>query len=263
MTLEVISPDSGQVPAEERSWDDNYGESSFGEDGKKGSWQDWGQIMRMAINPHLGCLEDVLRRAPAPRGADQAEVDILWKLMLEQINAPCSHYNLELRLLQAEGQMIQEVLDRLDEEWADDDYLRLDPAEWDDRRALLSRIPLTRGGCNVRVGAIRLRVEDLHSLIETARRGGVYYDVCGLTDWFATPPEQRTTSTPSQQLPYFGQVLFGILGLNAQNTYWGHIEAVTSRQLAPMFGGSYDENEKTRHRDRGGQGGGGSTAPGA
>lgn len=242
------------VIPEQNTWEDNYSERSFDNDKKDGQWQDWAGIMRLAINPPIGSLEDILRRTIIPAGIDQAEVDILWKLMIEQINAPCSQYNLELRYLQEEMSAIKEILRSVvkadGEDMEDDDgdtLLDLKPSQWGEFRKVLPRIPATPRGCEERMEVIQGKVGILHTLIDDARADGVYYDVCGLLDWFATPPENRRTSSPSQELPSFGRILFGILGLNAQNTELAHIEAVASRQLAPKFGGSYNENEKTRY----------------
>ena len=58
-------------------------------------------------------------------------------------------------------------------------------------------------------------------------------------------------------LPDFGRLVFGILGMAAQNTQWAHIEAVTSRQIAPKFGGDPYQNQKTQfHNNMPGMGGG-------
>ena len=241
---------------EQNTWDDDYRERPFENDKKDGQWQDWAGIMRLAINPPIGSLEDMLRRTPIPVGIDQAEVDILWKLMIEQINAPCSQYNLELRYLQEEMSVIREILRSVvkkdeggDEEADPDARLDLKPADWVEFKRVLPRVPSTSRGCEDRMDAIQGKVAALNTLIDDARTHGVHYDVCGLLDWFATPPERRRTSSPSHELPSFGRVLFGVLGLNAQNTELAHIEAVASRQLAPKFGGSYSENEKTRYRN--------------
>ena len=263
--------DTLSVVPEQNSWEDNYSERPFETDKKDGQWQDWAGIMRLAINPPIGSLEDMLRRTPIPVGIDQAEVDILWKLMIEQINAPCSQYNLELRYLQEEMSAIKEILRSVvkedgDEEADLDARLDLNPKQWTEFKRVLPRVPPTPRGCEGRMDSIQEKVGTLNTLIDDARGEGVYYDVCGLLDWFATPPESRRTSSPSQELPSFGRVLFGILGLNAQNTELAHIEAVASRQLAPKFGGSYSENEKTRFRngaDSDQSSGTASNAPGA
>ena len=242
------------VVPEQNAWEDDYRERPFETDKKDGQWQDWAGIMRLAINPPIGSLEDMLRRTPIPAGIDQAEVDILWKLMIEQINSPCSQYNLELRYLQDEMDAIKTILSSIvqkDEGGEVDPDARLDltTAQWPDIKEVLPRVPPTPQGCEDRMKAIHGKARILNTLIDDARAGGVYYDVCGLLDWFNTPPEKRRTSSPSQELPSFGRVLFGVLGLNAQNTELAHIEAVASRQLAPKFGGAYSENEKTRYRN--------------
>ena len=256
------------VIPEQNTWEDNYSERPFDNDKKDGQWQDWAGIMRLAINPPIGSLEDILRRTPIPPGIDQAEVDILWKLMIEQINAPCSQYNLELRYLQEEMSAIKEILRSVVQQDEDDPDARLDlnPKQWEEFKRVLPRVPSTPRGCEGRMDAIQVKVGILNSLIDDARGEGVYYDVCGLLDWFSTPADRRRTSSPSHELPSFGRVLFGILGLNAQNTDLAHIEAVASRQLAPKFGGSYSENEKTRYRngaDSDQRDGTASNAPGA
>ena len=234
--------------AENRTWDDNYNETSFSPDGKSGNqWEDWGKVMYQAIAPPLGCLEDVLRRTPIEDPLDQAEIDLLWALMNEEITCPAGHYNLELRFLHEELQILSRVLITTDG-IEDDQPFNLDPSDWKDYGSLFYRLPLTRLECHDRMTAIRNRMRDLHGLIDVARTRGVFYDVCGLIDWFATPPDRRSTSSPSHALAFFGRKAFALLGLAAQNTQWAHIEAVTSRQIAPRFGGNYYENEKTRFR---------------
>ena len=234
------------------SWSDNYTERPFGGDGRSGNqWEDWGAVMTQAIAPPLGCIEDVLRRTPIDDDLDKVEVAALWPLMIDQITCPAGRYNLELRLLRNEIQTITEVLSspgtkNLDE----DDPLDLNPADWAGYGNSFYRLPVTIKECEERLDTIRNKMRDLEGQIDIAKAGGVYYDVCDLLDWFATPPDRRSTSSPSHVLPFFGQILFGILGLGAQNTQWAHIEAVTSRQIAPRFGGDYTENEKTRFRER-------------
>ena len=251
MVTSGIDTPSPSAPApEQTNWEDNFSERPFSQDGRGNQWQDWGQVMHLAIDPPVGCLEDVLRRTPISNPLDQAEVSVLWRLMIDQITCPASRYGLELRLLQDEITAITEVVASANVS-SDDDFLQLKPSEWKEFSLVINKIPLTRAKCIERMNGIRIRMEDIHSLIDVASRGGVYYDVCGLIDWFATPMEKRATSSPSHVLPYFGQVLFGILGLSGQNTAWAHIEAVTSRQMAPKFGGTYDENEKTRQKQPG------------
>ena len=250
---------------EQDQWDNSASERPFDPSSRGNPWEDWAGIMRIAINPPLGSLEEMLHRTPIPPGIDQAEVDVLWKLMNEEISAPCSHYNLELKLLQKEMFTILEITKSL-LNTDDDAIIDLKPSQWPtELQSVLPSVPSTKEGCYARVNQIQERVSSLHTLINNDRVGGVYYDVCTLLDWFDTPHEKRKTSSPAHVLPYFGRVLFGVLGLNAQNTALAHIEAVTSRQLAPKFGGSYTENEKTRFRQPGisQSGGAASNAPGS
>ena len=232
-----------------RTWEDNFNETPFLPGGKSGNqWEDWGQVMTQAIAPPMSCLEDVLLRTPIDDPLDQAEVAILWKLMTEEITCPAGHYNLELRFLRQEIRILSEVLTET-AGVADDTPFDLDPTDWKDYGALFYSLPLTREECSSRMARIHERMKDLHALIEDAKRKGVFYDICGLIDWFATPPERRTTSTPAHTLAFFGRQLFGVLGIAAQNTAWAHIEAVTSRQIAKRFGGDEYENEKTRFQN--------------
>ena len=245
--------DTGAIAAEEQDWSDGYSEQPFNKDGQGNQWADWGQVQQLSINPPLGSLEEVIRRTPVTDGMTEAEVALLQQLMTEQITAPCSRWGLELRFLRSELRLLTEVLgDAGDAE--DDELLNLDPDDYKEFGNAFYSIPLTPADCRERVGAIRERVREIEDLITWAKRDGVYYDVCGLLDWFATPPEKRTTDSPAHVLPFFGQVLFGVLGLSGQNTTWSHIEAVGSRQIATKFGGDQRENEKTRYRGQGGSG---------
>ena len=245
----VPSPD-GAIPEGPRNWNDGYSETTFSPDGAKSGnqWEDWGKVMYQAIAPPLNCLEDVLRRTPIEDPLDQAEVNVLWPLMIEEITCPASQYNLELRLLQNEIRIITEVLSataKLEE----DEMFNLDPSEWSEFGTAFYGLPLTRRECSERLEYIKGRIRELHNSIEYAKSKGVYYDVTTLIDWFATPPDRRSTDSPSHALAFFGRLLFGQLGIAAQNTQWAHIEAVTSRQIAPRFGGDPYENEKTRFRN--------------
>ena len=248
------------------NWSDGYSEVPFtpGGGAAGNQWEDWGRVMYYAIAPPIGSIEDVLRRTPIDVSIDKAEVSILWSLMIEQIGCSAARYNLELRFLHAESRIINEVIQSVGD-IDEDQAFALNPADWLEHGSAFYRLPVTLKDCSERMLAIHQRIKDLHGLIEIAKMGGVYYDVCDLIDWFATNPDRRSTNSPSHVLPHFGQVLFGILGLSAQNTQWAHVEAVTSRQIAPRFGGSFEENEKTRHRnpaaDAGGGGGGASNAP--
>ena len=250
-------PDGGESVPARQQWRDGFQERDFNQGGSGTQWEDWSQVMRAALDPPLGCLEEVLRRTPIDNPLDQAKASGLYRLMVEQISAPCSRYNLELRSLQMETQAIRAVLEA-GGGFGEDEPLNPDPAEYQEFRSFITMVPVTRRECHARLAMIQERSRVLHSLITEARNDGVYYDVCELLDWFATPPEFRTASSPSHVLPFFGQVLFGALGLSGQNTSWAHLEAVVSRQVAPRFGGSYDENEKTRQRQpnvlRNGQG---------
>ena len=252
MTTVDNTPDaSGAIipqSADATTWDDTYQERPFGPGGGSGNqWEDWGGVMRLAISPPMQGLEDVLLRTPVDDPLDKAEVSALWPLMLEQISCPAGHYNLELRFLHAEMRVITEVLTATSEKVKENELLVLDPKDWAEFGAVFYQVPPTREECHTRLDDIRQQVRTLHELIARAKAGGVHYDVCDLIDWFATPPERRTSNSPSHTLPFFGKILFGVLGLAAQNTAWAHVEAVTSRQIAPRFGGKYDENEKTRH----------------
>ena len=240
-------PDGGESAPARQQWRDGFQERDFNQAGSGTQWEDWSQVMRAALDPPLGCLEEVLRRTPIDDPLDQAEASGLYRLTVEQITAPCSQYNLELRSLQMETQAIRAVLEA-GGSFGEDEPLNPDPAEYQEFRSFITMVPVTKRECHARLAMIQERSRVLHSLITEARNDGVYYDVCELLDWFATPPEFRTTTSPSHVLPFFGQVLFGALGLSGQNTSWAHLEAVVSRQVAPRFGGSYDENEKTRQR---------------
>ena len=240
----------------QKSWDDGYSEQPYSGGGKNGNqWEDWGNVMQKAISPALTALEDVLKRTPLDDDLDKAEIAHLWPLMLEQVNCPAAKYNLELRLLNIEMRAVSAVLAQTTE-FSNDDLLVLDPSDYTEFGGAFYRIPPTRLECSQRIDAVRDRLRILHKLIEWAKEGGVFYDVCDLLDWFATRPEHRTTDSPSHALPFFGQQIFAVLGVAAQNTEWAHIEAVTSRQIAPRFGGDYVENEKTRFRAPLGDGGG-------
>ena len=233
-------------------WNDNMVERDFNPGGGGNEWQDWGRINQIALAPPMGCPEDVLTRTPIEDPLDRIHVDGLWNLMIEQINAPCSRYNLELRMLRDEAEAIALILSRAPSDAEPEDRIPVRvqefPAEFHE---FIRRAPLTIGGCEARLGDIDARIQALYGLIDQAIRGGVYYDASKLFDWFNTPAANRSTSSPSLLLPKFGQILFGILGVSAQNTAWTHIESILSRQLAPKFGGNYDENEKTRYRQPG------------
>ena len=246
-----ISPDGGiPSPGGAKTWDDNYSESTFDPGGSKqgNQWEDWGKVMDKAVAPPMGCLEDVLRRTPLSDPLDQAEVNVLWPLMIEEISCPAGHYALELRFLQSEVRIITEVIQNTTE-IGDDEVFNLDPSEWAEFGPAFYNLPQTRRECSERTEKVQGRIRDLHGLIDAAKRKGVFYDVCGLIDWFATPPGMRNTDSPSHTLAHFGRLLFGILGIAANNTQWAHIEAVTSRQIAPRFGGDYMENQKTKHQN--------------
>ena len=234
------------APDGEQKWTDNYTETSFNPGGGGGNqWEDWGKVMYQAINPPLSCIEDELKRVPVDDPIEKNEVNVLWDLMLAQINAPCARYNLELRFLNQEARFIADVMEATGD-LDDQQYFNLDPTDWTEFGALFYSIPMKRLDCQNRLDDIRERVQMLHGLMRFAESKGVYYDVCGLIDWFATPQQTRTTDSPSHALPSFGQKLFGILGMAAQNTKWAHIEAVTSRQIAPKFGGDPYQNSKTQ-----------------
>ena len=253
MTTEAVPDSAGAIPAAGgvRTWDDTYQETPFDPSGQKSGnqWEDWGKVMYQAIAPPLGCIEEVLHRTPLHDPLDQAEVNVLWPLMIEEITCPASQYNLELRFLHREIRIVTEVLRATTGVFEDDEMLALDPEDWSDYGSLLYSVPLTREDCAERLDKIQGRIRVLHQLIDHAKAEGAFYDVCGLIDWFATPPEYRSTNSPSHVLAHFGKLLFGVLGVAAQNTQWAHIEAVTSRQIAPRFGGDYRENEITRHRN--------------
>ena len=249
---------TGGIPASAKTWDDTYQETVFDPSGQRSGnqWEDWGKVMYQAIAPPLGCLEDALRRTPLHDPMDQLEVDVLWPLMIEEITCPAAQYNLELRFLHQEVRIVTEVLAST-ADLEDDQMFNLDPADWSEFGSAFFGLPMTRRECSERMAIIRHRMKQLRDRIDYAKSKGVFYDVCKLIDWFATPPERRSTDSPSHTLAFFGQRLFGVLGIAAQNTQWAHIEAVTSRQIAPRFGGDFYENEKTRFRNALPGGGGG------
>ena len=169
-----------------------------------------------------------------------------FRLTLEQLAAPCSRYGLELRVLQMEVQTIGAVLEGADD-FGPNEALNPDPREYPDLDISLVRV--TKGECLDRLGEIQDRVRQLQRMVSEAQAAGVYYDVTGFLDWMVSPDSRA--ATPFQYLPFFGQTLLNVLAQAAHNTTWAHVEATISRQLAPVFGGSYDENQRTRWRQPG------------
>ena len=82
-------PDGGESAPARQQWRDGFQERDFNQAGSGTQWEDWSQVMRAALDPPLGCLEEVLRRTPIDDPLDQAEASGLYRLMVEQISAPC------------------------------------------------------------------------------------------------------------------------------------------------------------------------------
>lgn len=227
--------------------DDQHQSRPFDMGGGDDGWGNWRNVMGGAIAPPLETIKDAIYQANLEDPFDAQLVAIYSDLTQEQLSDPSGHYQLELRLIYQQLRLIEEVLEETDE-LPDDEPMGLNPADWQEHAEVFYSLPLTRAQCLERRETAQERIRDLHGLIENARRKGVYYDICPLLDWLATPADERSSPSPEPHMPYFGKQLLALLAQSSAGIYWGNAQAVVSRQINPRQGGDYYENEKTRVR---------------
>ena len=241
-----------QSPTEERGsdWDPRYKEVSIGDDkpGDRG-WREYMAGILEAINPAIGSIEAEIRRTPLTNPWAKKEADLLLDATTIQMSCGAAQWGLRLQSMETQRAAAMELINKFANE-TEDVYIPDLHKYFEDTAVDPVMIPPTLSGCRAYKDDLDKQIEDLRGKISKAQKDGVYYDIRPFLRWYLAFDGQRMREVPSAYLPPFGRILMNKLGVESNNTFLSHIEAVISRQIAEKFGGNREENEKTRDLDR-------------
>ena len=161
--------------------------------------------------------------------------------MTLQFRSSASRFGLSIRFGEVEIRVMEEFL-VLTEGKPDDEEMTLAQGVIENPTRI--DLPTTRDAARARIAECREAIKVFRGRIAEAKRKNSYYDICPLLDWYRQP--EATRGSPEAYLPFFGQELWSVLGMDSQGLALGHRQAVGAHQISSEMGGAADgEDERT------------------
>ena len=201
----------------------------------------WAGVQKELIEAPLNDISDKFRVSRVDGRNSKELVSTLMQGMSLQLRAPASRFSLNIRLSEVEIRVMEEFL-VLTEGRPDDEEITL--AQGVIENPIKLDLPTTRNGANARIAESREAIKVFRQRIARAKAKNAYYDICPLIDWYYRP--EATRGSPEPHLPFFGQELWSVLGMDSQGLALGHRQSIGAHQISAEMGGSADgEDERT------------------
>ena len=211
------------------SWD-----PSSGDDGQRGDYADYMDMVQGALYPIQRGIEDILKEAELSNPVEYELNISLMELGMQQLNAPCSHRVLYLRFLHKQLEGIQYAL-RQSPEDGEDEAIVVD-REWMSKQGYDAwRIPFDHAEAKVQEERLKAEIGRIQEEIVQARRDYAHYDVSPLIDHLLEAPDKRESPSFTLYLPFFLQQAVLRCAATQHGTRLGHLEAVISQQILEVF----------------------------
>lgn len=228
--------------AMQQGHDDGFRERSIqdGGPGGDGSWVDWGGVMHTGMRPQVISFFDIFRSAMVTKNPfEHEQFELVAELTDFEITHEVAQAETRLEVIQTQYEALHQALDiTVDKD--DDEDLALAIADFPVGR----HIPRTRNEMRERLEVLSDEAVYLQDMIDDAKEKNAYWSAYDLQKWMENPTDQ--VGDLMKVMSHYGKMLLRISGISQNSTYWAHIQAVISRQLAPFAGGTDEENMKTR-----------------